>query len=347
MQAPQPLSTQHVGYTMRILVTGAAGFIGMHACETLLSKGMDVVGTDNLNDYYDPRLKEARLARLTACPTFRFVRGDLADGDHISTLFKENHFSHVLHLGAQAGVRYSLENPHSYVHANITGQLNILEAVRRSDTVEHMVYASSSSVYGANTKRPYSESDPVNNPVSLYAATKRADELMTETYVHLFDRPATGLRFFTVYGPWGRPDMAPWLFTDAILRGKPIRVFNGGNMGRDFTFIDDIIDGTLRALFSAPADTKGTNANSDSKSRHRLYNIGNNTPERLLDFIKEIERATGKTAEKTFEPMQPGDVQETYADISRISTDLGYKPTTRLSEGIPKFVDWFRRYHGL
>lgn len=325
---------------MTYLVTGVAGFIGMNTARALLARGEAVVGIDNINSYYDPALKRARLAELSGQAGFRFVEGDIADQGTVSALFAGARPRRVIHLAAQPGVRYSLENPHAYIQSNIVGHLNILEGVRHSDSVEHLAYASSSSVYGANTKQPFAETDRVDDPVSLYAATKRADELMSRTYAHLYGMSQAGLRFFTVYGPWGRPDMAPWLFTSAILRGEPIKVFNHGEMRRDFTFIDDIVAGVIAAADMKPLAGEGA-------ERHRVYNIGNNQPERLMDFIATIERAAGREAEKIMLPMQPGDVHETYADISRIGTDLGFAPTTPLSEGIPQFVAWFRKYHGL
>lgn len=325
---------------MTYLVTGVAGFIGMSTAKRLLTRGSEVVGIDNLNSYYDPALKRTRLAELEGLAGFRFVEGDLAVQADVSALFGNARPRRVIHLAAQPGVRYSLENPHAYIQSNIVGHLNILEAVRHSDTVEHLAYASSSSVYGANTKQPFAETDRVDDPVSLYAATKRADELMSRTYAHLYGMSQVGLRFFTVYGPWGRPDMAPWIFTSAILRGEPIKVFNHGEMRRDFTFIDDIVSGVIASADMTPLA-------GDGAERHRVYNIGNNRPERLMDFIQTIERAAGRETEKIMLPMQPGDVHETYADISRISEDLGFAPTTPLSEGIPRFVEWFKAYHGL
>ncbi len=326
---------------MTYLITGAAGFIGMHTAKRLLERGEQVVAIDNLTPYYEVALKRERLAELSKHgPAFKFVEGDIADFATLSELFTEAAPRRVIHLAAQPGVRYSLENPHAYIQSNVVGHINILEAVRHSGTVEHLAYASSSSVYGANTEQPFSEEDRVDLPVSLYAATKRSDELMSRTYSHLYGMSQVGLRFFTVYGPWGRPDMAPWLFTDAILKGQPIKVFNNGDMKRDFTFVDDIVSGVIAAADMAPLDGEGA-------ARHRVYNIGNNKPERLMDFIAAIEDAAGRKAEKIMLPMQPGDVYETYANIDRIQADLGFAPTTSLSAGIPQFVDWFKKRHGL
>jgi UDP-glucuronate 4-epimerase len=332
---------------MAVLVTGAAGFIGHALTARLLARGDEVVGIDNLNDYYPVQLKNDRLADLGKrnAKGFTFHQTDFADSAALAAALKPHAISRVVHLGAQAGVRYSLTNPDAYVRSNLIGHVNMLEWCRHA-TVQHLVYASSSSVYGANTKLPFSVEDRTDNPVSLYAATKRADELMSETYAHLYRLPQTGLRFFTVYGPWGRPDMTPWLFTEAILAGKPIRVFNNGEISRDFTFIDDIVDGVMRALDHAPHDD-GAHKPGGSKGPHRIYNIGNNRSEPLLKMIGEIERATGKMAIKQFEPMAPGDVKETYADIEAITRDLGYKPTTPIEVGIPKFVAWYRRYKGV
>ncbi len=322
---------------MRILVTGAAGFIGAAVSAALLARGDQILGIDNLNDYYDPALKRARLAELVG-PDFAFHAFDFA----MDMPLAGESFDRIIHLGAQAGVRYSLTNPHVYVKSNLVGHLNMLELARTRQVP--MVYASSSSVYGGNTKMPFSVEDRADHPVSLYAATKRADELMSETYAHLYRIPLTGLRFFTVYGPWGRPDMAPWLFTEAILAGEPIKVFNHGKMRRDFTYIDDIVAGVLACSDQAPADD-GTPKPGGSVAPHGLYNIGNNRPEELMRFIALIEAATGKKAVCDFQPMQPGDVPATYADIDPISRDHGYAPTTSLDVGIPKFVDWFRSYH--
>ncbi|HSD39892.1 MAG TPA: NAD-dependent epimerase [Rhodocyclaceae bacterium] len=332
---------------MKILVTGAAGFIGMHTSLLLLRRGDEVVGLDNLNDYYDPQLKLDRLAQLEPFANFRFVKLDLADREGIARLFAEEKFECVVHLAAQAGVRYSLENPHAYVDSNLVGFVNILEGCRHN-AVQHLVYASSSSVYGGNEKTPFSEVDPVDHPVSLYAATKKANELMAHTYSHLYNIPTTGLRFFTVYGPWGRPDMAPWLFTSAILEGRPIKVFNHGKMLRDFTYIDDIAQGVVRTL-DRPAepdeayDGKAPNP-ATSRAPYRIFNIGNQDPVPLLAFIAAIETATGKLAEKDFQPMQPGDVPVTSADVSALTAWTDFKPGMPISEGMACFVTWYRDY---
>jgi UDP-glucuronate 4-epimerase len=322
-----------------VLVTGAAGFIGSHVCEALLQRGEQVHGVDDLNAYYDPALKRARLARIERHKGFTFHQADIADAEAMAAAAAAaKPMRAVVHLAAQAGVRHSLEQPMDYVRSNIAGQVIVLEMCRAADGLEHLVYASSSSVYGGNTKQPFAISDRVDTPVSLYAATKRADELMGHTYAHLFRIPATGLRFFTVYGPWGRPDMAAYIFTKAIYEGRPIAVYNHGDMRRDFTYIDDIVDGVLRVLARPPADDGNT-------APHRLYNIGNNHPEPLLRFIALIEQALGKTAEKTLLPMQPGDVPETYADIDDLRRDTGFEPRTAIDEGIPRFVEWYRNYH--
>ncbi len=321
----------------RVLVTGAAGFIGAAVAKALLARGDQVLGIDNLNDYYDPALKRARLAEL-AGPDFTFHPHDFALDMPLAT----EKFDRIIHLGAQAGVRYSLENPMAYVRSNLVGHVNLLELARARQVP--MVYASSSSVYGGNISMPFSVEDRVDHPVSLYAATKRADELMSETYAHLYRIPLTGLRFFTVYGPWGRPDMAPWLFTKAILASEPIKVFNHGKMQRDFTYIDDIVAGVLACSEKPPADDGATKPGG-SVAPHSLYNIGNNRPVELMRFIEIIEDATAKKAICDFQPMQPGDVPATYANIDAISRDNGYAPTTPLDVGIPKFVDWFRSYH--
>ena len=311
---------------MKVLVTGAAGFIGFHLVQRLLGRGDEVVGLDNLNAYYPVALKEARLAQI-AGGRFRFVRMDLADREALPALFAAERFDAVVNLAAQAGVRYSVENPWAYVDSNVVGFLNILECCRHYP-VRHLVYASSSSVYGGNEKTPFSEEDRVDNPVSLYAATKKSDELMAGCYSHLYDMKITGLRFFTVYGPWGRPDMSPMLFASAILAGKPIKVFNHGDMLRDFTYIDDIVEGVVRVLDRVPG-------------KHEIYNIGCSNPVRLMDFISEMERALGREAEKIMLPMQPGDVYQTYADTSKLERELGYKPAVMLREGIGRFVDWY------
>ena len=326
---------------MTILVTGAAGFIGHAVALSLLDRGDRVVGVDNVNDYYDTRLKEARLARLNRHGGFRFVRADVSDPSAMRDAAAElGPFRKIAHLAAQAGVRYSLENPMAYVESNLVGHARILELCRRTDGFEHLVYASSSSVYGGSAAAPFSTDDRVDRPVSLYAATKAADELMSHAYAHLYGLPQTGLRYFTVYGPWGRPDMALFLFTDAILNDRPIRVFNRGDMRRDFTYIDDIVDGTLRALDRPPPRAEGT-------PPHRVFNLGANRAERLLDVIGALEEALGRKAERRLEPMQPGDVPETWADVSAAAREIGYAPRTTIREGVPRFVDWFREYHGL
>ena len=327
--------------SMTVLVTGAAGFIGYHVCEALLARGERVVGVDNVNDYYDVRLKEARLARLQERDGFTFRRLDLADGAALAGLVDEMPaIRRAVHLAAQAGVRYSLENPAAYINANVVGHFTVMEACRHIDGFEHLVYASSSSVYGGNTKLPFAVTDRVDHPVSLYAATKRSAELMSYCYSHLFDLPQTGLRFFTVYGPWGRPDMSAYIFTRAVLAGETIRVFNRGDMMRDFTYIDDVVAGVLAALDRPPGK-------DDGGPPHRLYNLGNHRSEPLLRFIELIEKATGRKAKVKLEPMQPGDVKATYADIEASRRDLGFAPTVPIDEGIPRFVAWFRNYHGL
>jgi len=331
-------------------VTGGAGFIGYHVARALCARGDEVVGTDNLNDYYDVSLKEARLRGLEPFNNFRFVRLDLADRDRMAELFKAERFDRVVHLGAQAGVRYSLENPHAYVDSNLVGFMNVLEGCRHNG-VEHLVYASSSSVYGANETIPFSEDHNVDHPVSLYAATKRGNEAMAHSYAHLYGLPVTGLRFFTVYGPWGRPDMSPMLFASAITEGKPIKVFNYGKHRRDFTYIDDIVGGVVGSLdrvASADPSWSGLNPNpATSKAPWRLYNIGNNRPVELLYFIECLETALGKTTEKELLPMQPGDVENTYADISRLEADIDYRPDTPIEAGVERFVTWFTDYYGV
>lgn len=314
---------------MTILVTGAAGFIGMHVCKKLLERGDVVVGLDNINSYYDPKLKHARLAQLEGFENFTFVKADLSDKSAVEALFKINHFDVVINLAAQAGVRYSLENPDAYVQSNIVGFLNILEACRFGG-VKHLIYASSSSVYGANKKLPYSVDDKTDSPVSLYAATKKSNELMAFAYTHLYGFAATGLRFFTVYGPWGRPDMSPWLFSDAILQNKSINVFNYGDMSRDFTYIDDIVHGVVGVV-----DVK-------KSSGHIVYNIGNNKPTALLEFIKTLEAELGCKAIMNLMPMQKGDVYSTYADISELQKMTGFSPSTSLSDGLGRWVEWFK-----
>ena len=333
---------------MNILVTGAAGFIGFHLCIALLKKGNKVVGLDNINNYYDTKLKQDRLAILQKDKNFSFIKADLADKEAVNKAFDQINFDRVINLGAQAGVRYSLQNPDTYINSNIVGFLNILEACRHHKTA-HLVYASSSSVYGMNTSMPFSVHDNVDHPVSLYAATKKSNELMAHTYSHLFGLPTTGLRFFTVYGPWGRPDMAPFLFTSAILEGRPIKVFNNGHMKRDFTFVDDIVEGVVRVADLIPqANSEFNTSNPDpstSKAPYKIYNIGNNQPVELLKFIETIEEKCGKKAEKIFMPMQAGDVVATYADVSDLMKDTGFSPATPLEVGIGKFVDWYRDYY--
>jgi len=326
---------------MTILVTGAAGFIGSHVCIKLLERGEKVLGLDNLNDYYDVSLKEARLARFQDHENFTLARVNIADREAVEAAVAEFGPIHkAVHLAAQAGVRYSLTNPYAYIETNLMGHTVILEACRHAPDFEHLVYASSSSVYGGNKKQPFSVEDRVDNPVSLYAATKKADELISHSYSHLYRIPATGLRFFTVYGPWGRPDMALWIFTKAIFAGEPIPLFNDGDMRRDFTYIDDIVDGTIRALDNPPV------AEGD-KPPYQVFNIGNHRSEELMTLVDILEKEIGKKAERRLLPMQDGDVQETYADISAIQEATGYQPRTSISEGIPAFVKWYRDYHGV
>jgi UDP-glucuronate 4-epimerase len=320
----------------RVLLTGAAGFIGAAVSQALLDKGIEVVGVDNLNPYYAVSLKKDRLAKLTAHTGFRFHEADIADHEMLSGLPSADDVDAIVHLAAQAGVRHSLENPFAYAHANLTGHLSVLELARHAKRKPRLVYASSSSVYGGNTKVPFSESDRTDTPVSLYAATKRADELMSETYSHLYGLEQVGLRFFTVYGPWGRPDMAYWSFTRNILAGMPIHVFNHGDQMRDFTYIDDIVAGVAAVVLDRPA--------GGALQLHRIYNIGNNRPERLTRFIEVLEQATGRKAEVVLEPAQPGDVTTTYADIDALARDYGFAPRTTLEQGIPKFVEWYRGY---
>jgi len=333
----------------RILVTGAAGFIGFHLSKILLARGDEVIGLDNLNDYYDVKLKKDRLAQLLALDNFKFEQLDLADRSGMAQLFESLKPTKVVHLAAQAGVRYSLKNPHAYIDSNIVGTMNILEGCRHFE-VEHLVFASSSSVYGANTKQPFSVHDNVDHPVSLYAASKKANELMAHSYSHLYGLPTTGLRFFTVYGPWGRPDMALFLFTKAILANQPIDVFNYGKMRRDFTYIDDIIEGVVRVLDNtAQKDVNWSGDDPDpstSYAPYRIYNIGNNQPIELLYFIEVLEKAIGKQAIKNLLPLQAGDVLATYADIEDLSRDTGFKPNTSIEVGIPLFVEWYRSYYG-
>lgn len=321
-----------------ILVTGAAGFIGCEVSLILLSKGYRVVGLDNMNSYYQVSLKENRLKRLEN-PSFTFAKMDIADNSSMLSLFEREHFDGVVHLGAQAGVRYSLQNPQAYIDSNVTGFLNVLECCRKFP-VPHLVYASSSSVYGRNTKTPFCTEDPVCKPSSLYAATKRSNELMAETYNHLFQINSTGLRFFTVYGPWGRPDMAPWLFADAILHDRPIKIFNNGNMMRDFTYVSDIAQGVVKVLETGMSRMESEGAVAE----HRLYNIGHGKPVNLLDFVKTLEKHLGKTAEKIYLPMQPGDVEVTWADTKALEADFGYTANTDLDEGIKAFAEWFKGY---
>lgn len=331
---------------MRVLVTGVAGFIGFNVARHLLARGDTVLGIDSLNAYYDPRIKRDRLALLTRSDDrFAFSQLDFSDHVALEAALQDAAFDRIVHLGAQAGVRYSIENPRAYLQANLAGHLNLLE-IARHRRVAHMVYASSSSVYGGNTTLPFRVEDRVDQPLSLYAATKKADELMSETYAHLYRLPQTGLRFFTVYGPWGRPDMAMWLFTKAILAGEPIQVFGEGRMRRDFTYIDDIVAGIVACLDAAPADD-GLPKAGGSVSPHRIYNIGNSRSEDLGEMICLIEQACGRHAERRLLPMQPGDVRDTYADIGAIRRDLGFEPRTAIAEGVPLFVKWYRTYHGV
>lgn len=331
-----------------ILVTGAAGFIGFHLAKRLLERGEDVLGLDNLNAYYDVRLKEARLAQLRSHGHFQFAKLDLGDRAGIEALFAQHQFRRVVNLAAQAGVRYSLTNPHAYTSSNIDGFLNILEGCRHNKA-QHLVYASTSSVYGGNTHMPFSVHDNVDHPVSLYAATKKANELMAHCYAHLYGLPCTGLRFFTVYGPWGRPDMALFLFTKAILEGKPIEVFNHGKMQRDFTYVDDIVEGIVRVLDRPaqpnPAWTGDHPDSATSSGPYRLYNIGNHQPVELLRFIEVLEQELGKKAEKKLLPLQAGDVPATYADVADLTRDVGFKPATPIEVGVKRFVEWYRNYY--
>ncbi len=334
----------------RFLLTGAAGFIGSHVAITLLERGDEVVGIDNLNDYYDPTLKDARLARLTGRAGFSFQKLDVADRPGMEALFGGGRFDKVIHLAAQAGVRYSLENPHAYIDSNIVGFTNILEGCRHNG-VQHLTYASSSSVYGANTAMPFSVHQNVDHPLSLYAATKKANELMAHTYSHLYKLPTTGLRFFTVYGPWGRPDMAMFLFTKAILEGRAIDVFNNGQMRRDFTYIDDIAEGVVRTsdrVASPNADWDGADPDpGTSNAPYRLYNIGNHNPVELMYLIATIEKALGRTAQKNMLPMQMGDVPATYADVEALTQDTGFTPATPIEVGVARFVEWYRKYYNV
>jgi UDP-glucuronate 4-epimerase len=334
----------------KILVTGAAGFIGYHLSQRLLEAGREVVGLDNLNDYYDPLLKVDRLARLIPYPGFEHANLDLADRSGMAELFALHRFDAVVNLAAQAGVRYSLINPHSYVDTNLVGFVNVLEGCRHSG-VKHLVYASSSSVYGANTNMPFSVHDNVDHPVSLYAASKKANELMAHTYSHLFGLHTTGLRFFTVYGPWGRPDMALFLFTKAILEDRPIDVFNNGNMERDFTYIDDIVEGVVRVIDHLPQPNPAWSGDSPDPATSycpwRVYNIGNNHKEKLLRYIEVLEECLGRKARKNFLPLQPGDVPATYASVDDLVREIGFKPATTIEEGIKRFVEWYRGYYGV
>jgi UDP-glucuronate 4-epimerase len=334
---------------MKFLVTGAAGFIGSKVAELLCLQGHQVVGVDNLNDYYDPALKHARLARIreqlseNQQSLFRFIKMDISDRSAVAELFASEKFNRVIHLAAQAGVRYSIENPMAYVDSNLVGMMTILEGCRHNK-VEHLVYASSSSVYGNQQKVPFSESDPVDTPISLYAATKKSNELMAYTYSHLYHLPTTGLRFFTVYGPWGRPDMAPWKFTKAILEGRTIDVYNHGNLMRDFTYIDDIVEGVLKVADKIPG-SEGVAIQKKDNPYYALYNIGNNQPVALEDFIKAIEDAAGCTAMKKYLPMQAGDVYQTYADISNLENTTGFSPNTNLAKGMLNFIEWYKSYN--
>ncbi|MDX1580134.1 MAG: NAD-dependent epimerase/dehydratase family protein [Alphaproteobacteria bacterium] len=319
---------------MSILVTGAAGFIGFHLCRTLLEAGEEVIGIDNFTPYYDVGLKKARLAEIESSRHFTFLPLDFSDKHALFEALEDERIDRILHMGAQPGVRYSIDNPDTYASANLVGHLNLLELARHKSGMAHMVYASSSSVYGGSTELPYSEDNPVNQPISLYAATKRADELMSHSYAHLYELPLTGLRFFTVYGPWGRPDMAVWLFTKLIYEGKPVRLFNDGELWRDFTFIDDVVAGTLGVLEKPPSEVPS----------HRVLNIGNHKPEKVPDLVALIENALGKKAVIETAPMQPGDVLQTFADIDAIHALTGFKPRTSLAEGVEKFVDWYCAY---
>lgn len=334
---------------MKVLVTGAAGFIGFHTAQRLLARGDEVVGLDNLNAYYDVSLKHARLAKLTKVPGFRFAQIDLADQAAMAELFRKERFNRIVHLAAQAGVRYSLEAPHTYVASNVTGTLNVLEGCRHNG-IEHLVYASTSSVYGANTNMPFSVHRTADHPLSLYAATKRANELMAHNYSALFKFPTTGLRFFTVYGPWGRPDMALFLFTRNILEGKPIDVFNNGHHRRDFTYVDDIAEGVVRALDRPAQPDPAWDSNdpdpATSRAPFRVYNIGNHQPVELMRYIEVIEECLGRKAEKNFLPMQLGDVPDTFADITDLVSDVGYRPATPVEVGVRRFVDWYCEYYG-
>lgn len=340
---------------MKVLITGCAGFIGFHLARAYLRRGDSVVGFDSVNDYYDPGLKQARLDQIQECATsagadYQFIRANLADRTAVESCFGEHQFDRVVHLAAQAGVRYSLENPHAYVESNVIAFTNILEACRHAK-VPHLVYASTSSVYGANTSMPFSEGSGVDHPIQFYAATKRANELMAHAYSHLYQLPTTGLRFFTVYGPWGRPDMALFLFAKNILSGEPIQLFNHGNHTRDFTYVDDIVEGVIRASDDIAAPNMDWSSDApdpgSSSAPYRIFNIGNNNPVKLLDYVEAIEKVTGKTAQKNFLPLQPGDVPDTYADVSRLVSTLGYHPSTSVEHGVAEFVKWFRNYYGV
>jgi UDP-glucuronate 4-epimerase len=331
-----------------VLVTGAAGFIGFHVAQRLLRNGRDVVGLDNMNAYYDPALKKSRLAQLAKSNRLRFVKLDLADREGVASLFKEHRFPHVVHLAAQAGVRHSLIDPFAYVDANLTGFATILEGCRHNGC-HHLLYASSSSIYGSNSKMPFSVHDNADHPLSLYGASKRANELMSHAYAHLFGLPMTGLRFFTVYGPWGRPDMAMWIFAKAILVGEPIRLFNNGNMKRDFTYIDDVAESVVRLVDRPPRGNPVFSTTSpdpaSSTAPWRLYNIGNNKPVELLEVVRLLEETIGKKAKRELVPMQPGDVPATYANVDDLMRDVGFRPSTPIAEGIARFVEWYRAYH--
>jgi UDP-glucuronate 4-epimerase len=333
-----------------VLVTGAAGFIGFHVAQRLLKDGREVVGVDNLNNYYDPALKEARRAELVKSGRMRFVKLDLADREAVAALFRENRFPYVVHLAAQAGVRHSLVDPFAYVDANLTGFTTILEGCRHHGC-RHLLYASSSSVYGSNTKMPFSTGDNVDHPLNLYGASKKANELMAHAYAHLFAIPATGLRFFTVYGPWGRPDMAMWIFAKAIFAGEAIRLFNQGNMRRDFTYIDDVVEAIARLVGRPPGpNEKFSTASPNPAASHapwRVYNIGNNRPVELLEVVRLLEEAIGKKAKRELLPMQPGDVPATYADVDDLVRDVGFRPSTAIADGIARFIEWYRGYHPL
>jgi UDP-glucuronate 4-epimerase len=333
---------------MAILVTGAAGFIGYNVALRLMARGEQVVGIDNLNPYYSVELKQARLADLKKRfgGAFTFLQVDFSDMKALTEALEQHPVGRVVHLGAQAGVRYSLTNPHAYVQSNLVGHLNLMEYCRHSDACDHLVYASSSSVYGSNEKLPFAVEDRVDHPISLYAASKKANELMSESYSHLYRLPQTGLRFFTVYGPWGRPDMAMWIFTKAIVAGEPIKIFNNGDMRRDFTFIDDIVSGVVACLDNPPPDD-GKGKAGGSVSPHRIYNIGNHRSEQLLHMIDLLELSLERKAVREFLPMQAGDVKDTFADIAAIQNDLGYAPTTPIDVGIPRFVAWYKNYHGI